>query len=308
MSFASGIKSELLRIENKKDCCCRGELCGILCFSGTLIKKDGQVCLEILTENAASLRRGFMLLKQCFGVSATVFSNRSRPGGGKTYGILVQGEETVAPILEELGIRDGARFYRHVPMELLTESCCKRAFLRGAFLGGGSITNPEKEYHFEFSMDNETMARELCAVFADFDLTPRVVLRKTSYVVYFKNSEEIGDVLNIIGAHKAYMEFMNIRILKETRNNVNRKVNCETANMDKTIEAAGTQIQAIKKLQKAGKFATLSPALAETGEARLAAPEASMAELGKLLGVSKSGINHRMRKLLEIADQMKETD
>lgn len=306
MSFASGIKSELLRIENKKACCALAELCGILCFGGTREPKDGEICLRILTENAASARRCFLLFKQCFGIVATVLKNRSRLGGN-AYGITVCGAENVNRVLEGLLIFDKEKIYRHIPEKLVKESCCMRAFLRGAFLGGGSVTNPEKEYHLEFSMQSKTLAEELSALFENFDLAARIVLRKTSYVVYFKNSEEIGDVLNIIGATRAYMELMNIRILKETRNNVNRKVNCETANMDKAIEAAMVQIQAIKKLQKSGKLETLPPTLVETGLARLGAPDASMAELGKALGISKSGINHRMRKLMEIATNENKT-
>ncbi len=306
MSFASGIKSELLRIENKKECCTAAEISGIICFGGTVYTEGDVQCLKISTENTATARRCFSLMKQFFGLSGTILKNHSRAGGGNAYGITVCDTASVQRILKDTAQENGENgMLRRIPKAYFEDVCCRRAFLRGAFLGGGSITNPEREYHLEFSTPSTQLASDLEAVFSEFDITARTVKRKTSYVVYFKNSEEIGDVLNIIGAHKSYMELMNVRIMKETRNRVNRKVNCENANMDKAIDAAMQQVKAITKLQNSGRFESLLPALQETAMARLASPEATMTELGNMLGVSKSGINHRMRRLMEIAEKIK---
>ncbi|MDD6308190.1 MAG: DNA-binding protein WhiA [Clostridia bacterium] len=305
MSFATGIKSELLRIENKKSCCARAELCGILCYSGFVTESPARKSLKIATENAASARRFFSLLKSCFGIAGTLFTNHSR-GGGNAYGILVDSGAHIDTILEGLSLGSAAEgIHYRIPANIFEKTCCARAFLRGAFLGGGSITNPEKEYHLEFSSTKEALAADMVKLFAIFDLAARVVQRKTSFVTYFKSSSEIGDVLNIIGARTSYMDLMNVCIMKETRNNVNRKVNCETANMDKTINAAMEQIRAIHRLQKSGRFESLPLHLQETGLARLSAPEASMTELGQMMKVSKSGINHRMRRLMQMAEDRK---
>ena len=309
MSFASGIKSELLRIDNKKECCTAAEISGIMCFGGTIYKEAETLCLKISTENTATARRCFSLMKQFFGLSGTLSQNHSRAGGGNAYGITVCGTEEVCRVLEATGQRgEGDTLLRRVPQAYFESACCRRAFLRGAFLGGGSVTNPEKEYHLEYSTPSPALAADVEALFAEFDIGAKTVQRKTSYVVYFKNSEEIGDILNIIGAHKSYMELMNVRILKETRNRVNRKINCETANMDKAIDAAMEQIRAITCLEKSGRLETLLPALQETARARTENPEATMTELGNMLGVSKSGINHRMRRLMEMAEKCSQKD
>ncbi|MBE7064011.1 MAG: DNA-binding protein WhiA [Ruminococcaceae bacterium] len=301
MSFASEIKSELLRIETKKKCCARAELCGLVCFGGAVLP-GGK--LRISTENAATARRGFSLVKDCFGISGEITTNNSRAGkGGNAYAIHIDAPGDALQILSGLGLLERHTVAFRVQSGLLDSSCCRRAFLRGAFLGGGSVTNPEKEYHLEFTTPRAGLAADTVALFADFGLTARVVQRKASQVIYFKNSTEIGDVLNIIGAHTAYMELMNVRILKETRNQVNRRVNCETANLDKAVDAAQSQVAAIRHLQKKGKLEGLSPALRETAELRLAYPEAPLSELGEMLHISKSGINHRMRKLMALAKE-----
>lgn len=299
MSFASEIKSELLRTETKKMCCSRAELCGLMCFGGTVLP-GGK--LRISTENNAAARRCFSLIKDCFGISGEIITNHSRAGkGGNAYAILIESPQDTYRILSGLSLIDKKTVSFSIREDALENPCCHRAFLRGAFLGGGSVANPEKEYHLEFTTPRQPLAEDTVRLFAEFGLSARIVRRKTSYVVYFKSSEEIGDVLNIIGAHTAYMELMNVRILKETRNQVNRRVNCETANLDKAVDAAQAQVRAIRQLQKTGRFESLPPQLRETAEMRLAFPEAPLSELGNLLGVSKSGINHRMRRLMELA-------
>ncbi len=300
MSFASEIKSELLRIETKTDCCIRAELCGLMCFGGALLP-GGK--LRISTENAATARRGFSLIKDCFDISGEILTNHSRAGkGGNAYAISIDNSAEALRVLAGLSLLEKNAVSFRIREDILQNPCCHRAFLRGAFLGGGSVANPEKEYHLEFTTPRPALAEDTVRLFGEFGLTARVVQRKTNRVVYFKSSEEIGDVLNIIGAHTAYMELMNVRILKETRNQVNRRVNCETANLDKAVDAAQMQVAAIRRLQKSGRLASLSPGLREAAEMRLAYPEAPLSELGTLLHISKSGINHRMRKLMALAE------
>lgn len=303
MSFASEIKSELLRMESKKACCEKAELCGLMCYAGTVLS-GGKI--KITTENAATARRGFTLIKDCFGITGEIVTNHGRQGkGGNAYSILVETPGEALGMLSGLFLMDRHAVSFRIREEILPSPCCLRAFLRGAFLGGGSVANPEKEYHLELTTPRPLLAEDTVRLFESFGLGAKIVQRKTSHVVYFKSSEEIGDVLNIIGAHSAYMELMNVKILKETRNQVNRRVNCETANLDKAVDAAQLQVQAIRRLEKAGRLSSLSPSLQETARARLDFPEAPLSELGQMLKISKSGINHRMRKLVALSE-MKE--
>lgn len=302
MSFASEIKSELLRTEDKKTCCTKAELCGLICFAGAILP-GGK--LRISTENAATARRGFSLIKELFGIKSEILTNHSHKGkGGNAYAICVDTPRETLQILSGLSLMEAKTVSFRVREEIVSDPCCMRAFLRGAFLGGGSVANPEKEYHLEFTTPRLPLAEDTVRLFTSFGLTARIVRRKTSYVVYFKSSEEIGDVLNIIGAAYAYMELMNVKILKEKRNQVNRRVNCESANLDKTVDAAQTQKQAIYRLQKKGRFAAMPPQLRETAEMRLAFPEAPLSEIASLLGVSKSCINHRMRRIVELSEKV----
>ena len=300
MSFASEIKSELLRIDTKKECCIRAELCGLICFGGTVLP-GGRV--RIATENAATARRGFSLIRDCFGISGEIITNHSRAArGANAYAIAVDSAADGFRILSGLSLLEGHTVSFRIREEMLENPCCHRAFLRGAFLGGGSVANPEKEYHLELTTPRPLLAEDTVRLFAEFGLGARMVQRRASRVVYFKSSEEIGDVLNIIGAHTAYMELMNVRILKERRNQVNRRVNCETANLDKAVDAAQAQVAAIRHLKRSGRLSSLSQGLRDAAEMRLLFPEAPLAELGKMLNISKSGINHRMRKLMELAE------
>ncbi len=308
MSFASDIKNELLRAENKTECCAIAELCGIICYAGSISYTDDEMELRIATESAAAARRCFALLKRVFGIAGDVNFARGRSGrGGNAYHILVTGEDTVNIVLYGLYLYD-ERYLGHISFRVnpvVEESaCCKKAFIRGAFLGGGSITNPEKAYHLEFITHHLNLSRDMERLLESFGTTPKTVLRKSNYVTYFKSGDEIGDVLSIIGAHKSLLEFMNIRIMKETRNYVNRKVNCETANLDKTLDAAFLQVSAIKKIKKAGKFEALPQTLKEPALLRLRYKDASLKEIGNMLGLTKSGVNHRFRKIIEISEKL----
>lgn len=300
MSFASGIKSELLRIENKHDCCAAAELCGIMSYGVTIAMKDKDA-FRITTENAASARRCFALLKRLFGISGLILSSKGHGGKGKnSYSIVLSDKDET--ILKTLGFKKtGNKITFSVNEKIEKNGCCRRAFIRGAFLGGGSATNPEKEYHLEVATHEKKLSEDFTRLLEYYGIEAKTVIRKSSYVTYFKSSDEISDVLSVIGAHNSLMELMNIKILKETRNNVNRVVNCENANMDKTLDAAFIQIDAINRLKKTGRFERLPEGLKELSKLRLLYPDASLGELGSMMRITKSGVNHRFRKIVEIA-------
>jgi len=190
---------------------------------------------------------------------------------------------------------------------LVKSSCCKRAFLRGAYLAAGSMSDPNKSYHVEIVCPSEVQANQIMKMLQDFGLDAKTVLRKKYYVVYMKEGENIADFLNIIEAHKALMEFENLRILKEMRNSVNRRVNCETANITKTVTAATRQIEDIEYIRDHYGLRNLPENLRQIAEIRLEYPDAPLKELGSYLDppVGKSGVNHRLRKISELADKIR---
>ena len=190
---------------------------------------------------------------------------------------------------------------------LVQNPCCMRAFLRGSFLAGGSVSDPQKTYHFEISCSSNEKALQLLQLMAQFNIEGKIIVRKKHYIVYIKEGAQIVDMLNVMGAHNSLMEMENIRILKEMRNSVNRRVNCETANINKTVSAAVKQVEDITLIRDSIGFSQLSDGLKEIAYLRLEYPEATLVELGKMLSepVGKSGVNHRLRKLGMIADELR---
>jgi DNA-binding protein WhiA len=213
-------------------------------------------------------------------------------------------------ILQQLKIAEfGVQYREDIDPELITKGCCKRAYLRGAFLAAGSVNDPESNsYHLEMSVGRKNMARSLLGLMNAFDLHAKLIERKKEYVVYVKEGDKIVEFLNVIGAHQALLRFEDVRILKGMRNQVNRLVNCETANLNKTIHAAVRQIENIRLVEQIIGLENLPPHLKEVAELRLKHPEINLKELGTLLSgsVSKSGVNHRLRKLDQIAENIKE--
>ena len=191
---------------------------------------------------------------------------------------------------------------------VVQNSCCKRAFLRGAFLAAGSISDPAKTYHFEIAVATNAKAKQLQAIFKVFDIDVKIILRKKYYVVYIKEGSQIVEALNVMEAHIALMNFENVRIVKEMRNSINRQVNCETANINKTVVASSKQLEDILYIQNQTGLGKLTEGLEEIARLRLEYPEASLKELGQLLDppIGKSGVNHRLRKISIIADHIRE--
>ena len=286
MSFSGDVKEELAGLLGGAEHCRRAELAAMMSLSGQYGRdSEGLYTIGFQMENEIVLRKCFTLLEKTYNIE-------------KNVGIT---EEEMQKFCQSFGDLQGP-----VDSRLVQKSCCRRAFLRGAFLCVGSISDPEKGYHLEFVCTEESKARQLQQLIQEFDIEARIVIRKKYHVVYIKEGAGIVDLLNVMGAHVSLMNLENLRILKEMRNSINRRVNCETANITKTVNAASRQIEDILYLRDHYGFQKLPPALRRMAEIRLEYPDAPLKELGQYLEppVGKSGVNHRLRKLSELARQV----
>ena len=283
----------------------------LLFFLGMLAV--GGVYMKIHTENLTVAQKAYILLRKTFHakIETTVRSHNPQAGTG-SFSVFVFRKNDVINILKAVKIIDEQK--KHwgnflcVHHMVVQNTCCKRAFLRGVFMAAGSVTNPEKAYHLELAVLSEELAGQIREIISSFMIDAKIARRKKYYVVYIKESSQIVDFLNVTGAHIALMNFENVRIVKEVRNSVNRQVNCETANISKTVNAAARQIEDIKFIQCNMGFGKLTDGLREMAELRLDYPESPLQELGSMLSkpIGKSGVNHRLRKLSDIAKQMRE--
>ena len=314
MSFSSKVKEELSKECNSPRHCCIAETAAIISMCGKVIfdEKD-QVRIEIHTENVTVARKYFTLLKKTYNIDTDVsIRHSSSLNKNRSYILSVNDDETARKILmtcrlmkpfgvieEDFSISDSL---------IIQRECCKRAFIRGAFLAAGSVSDPVKTYHFEIVCLSEAKAKQLQMIMETFNINARVIKRRKYFVVYVKDSSQVVDLLNIMGAYNALMDMENVRIVKDMRNNVNRKVNCETANINKTVSAAVKQIEDIRFIQMSSAFDELPESLQEMAELRVRYPEATLAELGQLLDtpVGKSGVNHRLKKISLFADELRE--
>lgn len=304
MSFSVDVKSELVGLIDAKRHCQLAELAAILSAEARFEIRQGKSALVFQSENAFLSQKYQALLQRVFLIEAAEAADQL------SHIIRLEQSEQLRNMLMALKIMDVTGHIVHPNLDadglLLQQSCCKRAFIRGAFLAYGSISNPEKSYHFEIVCVSEDKAKILQKLLCDFDLDAKIVQRKKHFVVYLKEGAQIVDVLNIMGAHIALMNLENLRIVKEMRNSVNRKVNCETANINKIVNASVRQIEAIKYIQAQNGWDELPENLQEMARVRLEYPDASLLELGELCepAVGKSGVNHRLRKLCELAEKM----
>ena len=312
MSFSGMVKEELFRQIGSARHCKMAELAAILCSCGKMECFSGDSKLKIQTENEAVARKCFTLLQKTFNIEREVsVRENSHLKRVKVYVIEISDPEEIQVIFQALrlvadSVGHGALML--ADMLLVQQNCCKRAFIRGAFLASGSISDPEKGYHFEIVCPDVRKAEQLQVVIRSFSVDAKIVQRKKSYVVYVKEGAQIVDMLAVMEANVALMDLENIRILKEMRNSVNRKVNCETANINKTVNAAVKQIEDIRLIQQRMGFEQLNEGLAQIAELRMQYPEATLKELGMMLSpqVGKSGVNHRLRKLSAMADELRE--
>ena len=314
MSFSSDVKEELSRQCSTARHCQMAELAAIISMCGdVLISGTDRYSVKIHTENVAVARKCFTLLKKGFNIEAEIVIRRNRYlKKSNVYLITVFSHEDSIRLLKAMRFlkADGTVDEEIVLVSHLVvqRNCCKRAFLRGAFLAAGSISAPEKFYHLEIVCDREAKAQQLQQIMTVLGIESKIVSRKKHYVVYIKEGSQIVDFLALTEANVSLMNLENIRILKEMRNNVNRKVNCEAANINKTVSAAVKQIEDIHYIQEQIGLDHLPEGLEEIAALRLEYPEATLKELGMMLTpcVGKSGVNHRLRKISDIAGKLKE--
>ncbi len=305
MSFTATIKKELTRLDSKP-CCKKAELSALVRMNGVVHIQKRTFMVDIVTENPSTARYIFSLIKKLYQVQPEVLV-RKKVRLKKNNVYLIRLASKANQILEDLCImkKDSWERIEGISPEFLKRSCCRRAYLRGAFLAAGSVNNPDSaSYHLEIVSTYNDHSQSLCQLMNEYYLHAKVIERKKGFVTYIKEGDKIGEFLNIIGAHPSLLKFENVRIMKDMRNSVNRLVNCETANLNKTIQAAMRQIENIKRIDEEIGLDYLPQKLREVAETRLKYPEANLAELGQLLPggkVSKSAVNHRLRKLEEIA-------
>ncbi|WP_411344656.1 DNA-binding protein WhiA [Paenibacillus sp. WLX1005] len=307
MSFAAQTKKELTMVE-ADDCCEYAELSALIRMNGSVQVSNKKIILDISTENAAIARRIYSLIKKHFAVHTELLV-RKKMRLKKNNVYIVRIPAGVQEILSRLKIvSEGFMFTPGINKEMVRKNCCKRAYLRGAFMAGGSVNNPEgSSYHLEIASMYEEQCQALVDLANEFQLNARCIERKKGFILYIKEGEKIIEFLSIIGAHQALFKFEDVRIMRDMRNSVNRIVNCETANLNKTIGAAVRQIDNIRLLQRHLGLEQLPDKLREVAEIRLAHPDMNLKEVGEMLkgGVSKSGVNHRLRKIDELADKVR---
>ncbi|MDN4594338.1 DNA-binding protein WhiA [Polycladomyces subterraneus] len=308
MSFTSATKKELTRIESDT-CCRRAELSALARMNGVMQIARQRIVLDITTENAAIARRTYALIKDLYQLQAEVLV-RKKVRLKKNNVYLVRLSVRAKEILRDLRILgEGFERVKGIAPDLIEKNCCKRAYLRGAFLAGGSVNNPDSgSYHLEIISTYHDHSEALCRLMNRFRLHAKIIERKKGFVVYIKEGDKIGELLNIIGAHQSLLRFEDVRIMKDMRNSVNRLVNCETANLNKTIQAAMRQIDNIQLIDREIGLDNLPHRLREIAEVRLQHPDITLTELGQMLPggkVSKSAVNHRLRKLDEIAERLR---
>jgi len=293
MSFSSEIKDELVLNYAKARHCDLAELSALVRMSGAggyFEEKKGTCILHFQTENLAVARKCFTLIEKTFNIRTDILIRRNSVTGSVSYFLRCEGIELLA-----------------AKNAIVQSSCCKRAYIRGAFIASGSMSEPSKSYHLEIVCSTEMRAVFVRDMINSFGLDAKIVQRKKTFVVYLKEGSQIVDVLNIMEAHNALMALENVRILKEMRNSVNRQVNCETANINKTVSAAVKQIEDITYIRDTIGLDHLPEGLKDVALTRLAHPDVPLKELGGLLDVpvGKSGVNHRLRKLSEMAEKLR---
>lgn len=298
MSFAAQAKSELCRAALSRKCCAQAEAYGVLLFCNLFAAGE----IRVMTENDALCARLPQLFKKAFKLE---FDRLPGPGstGKRTYAVTAP--EKLAAIREVYGMEGAGTVAHHINFAVLEENCCRLAFLRGAFLAGGSVTDPEKSYHLELATSHYNVSREALALMQECGFHPKQATRKSNYITYFKRSEDIEDFLTGIGAPIAAMEIMNAKVEKTLRGSVNRRVNCDAANLDKAVEAAQSQLEAIRALEQSGVLDALPDKLQEAARLRLSHPEDTLVQLAQQCDppITKSALNHRLRKLVELGQR-----
>ena len=297
MSFSSDVKAELCRLPIHKTCCAVAEAYGVLMFCNTCSTGG----IRIVTESRDFAMRLPRLFRKAFDVE---FDQNPEGESGKLV-FLLESKEKLRQIFHTFGLEAERTVTLHVNLGVLEEECCRISFLRGAFLAGGSVTDPEKRYHLELATSHLKVSREVYSLMLEQSFSSKETQRTGNYILYFKQSDYIEDFLTTIGAPVCAMRIMEAKVEKDLRNDVNRRVNCETANLTKVVDAAQEQLAAIRRLEASGAYRELPDKLRKTAELRKAYPEATLTELAQMQDppLTKSAINHRMRKIMELSKE-----
>lgn len=312
MSFSGSVKEELLGCIDNARHCRIAEVAAVLAFDGEIVRlPSGGIDLRVSSENESLVRKYFTLLEKTFTMRNSVSIDDRITKKNNRFVVELEEPESTVKILQAVKLLGNDRTPQVsdalVNQMVVQRNCCRRAFIRGAFLCAGSISDPEKFYHFEIVCGSKAKAVQLMELIQSFEVDAKIVQRKKYYVVYVKEGAQIVELLGIMGASVSLMNLENVRILKDMRNTVNRKVNCETANINKTVNAAVKQVEDILYIRDTAGLDSLPENLEETALLRLEYPQASLKELGALLStpVGKSGINHRLRKICSIANELR---
>ena len=312
MAYTADVKSELMQSPVLKDCCAGAELTALLLLSGSIsLCGLGRYRLTFGSENAAVVRYCFTQLKRAFALAPEIRAVRSNQRGEHIrYQLQLEGEEA-AGLLDRLGLLDPKQLLgiRMRPgRAILSRECCRKAYLRGAFLACGWISQPEKAYHFEFAAPDEEQAKTLQELIARWDVQARISARKSQQIVYVKKSEDVETLLGVLGASSALLTFENVRIMKSLRNDLNRQMICDDFNTDKTVRAAAQQLDDIAVIEKYLGRGKLPASLRQAAEARIASPDATLSQLGELMDppAAKSAVNKRIRRLGELAQKLRD--
>jgi DNA-binding protein WhiA len=296
-SFSWQVKSEICKTFSTQRCCALAECYGILLFCNTFSAEQ----IRIITEHPDFAQRIPKLFKRAFGLEFDEYP-LEEPENGK-YVFRLLDREKIRTVFTAFGLSAKENVTLHLNRGVLEDDCCYYAFIRGALLAGGSVIDPEKRYHLELSTTHRKICSETYSVLLDMGFLPKEITHNGAYVLYFKQSNQIEDFLTAVDAPICAMKIMEAKIEKQMRNQVNRLCNCDDANTDKVVEAAQKQIAAIESLQESGRFETMPVKLQEVAMLRLQEPEATLLELAGRLSLTKSAINHRMRKIMELSKQ-----
>lgn len=299
MSFSYEAKLELCKLPVQKLCCARAEAYGILLYCNTFHSRE----VRIITENPEFAARLPRLFHRAFSLQ---FDRLPEPEQEGKLIFQIHDEKKLHRIIDLLGYDPNQNLVLHVNFAMLEEECCRASFLRGVFLAGGSATDPLKRYHLELATSHLQVSRELAALLQECGFVPKSVVRNSYHVTYFKQSEHIEDFLTLIGAPVAAMAVMSAKVEKDLRNSINRRLNCDNANLDKAVDAAQEQLEAIRALTSAGLMAQLPDKLQQTAALRLEYPELALSELAEEFDppITKSCLNHRLRKLMSLAQEL----
>lgn len=304
LGFSERTKNELARVMPKTRCCRVAELSAYYDLNGFLMGKSGSF-LDITHSSPLVARKVLNLIRSIYqNLPTQVLVQKARIRKNQVCAVRVLGKVHAQLVYNSFLQQE----YMGEEIKILANRCCRRAYVRGSFLSHGSVTNPERTYHLEIFTDKTEIAYRVLATINSLDLTGGITTRKGNQLVYFKDGEKIATLLNLMGAHNGLLEFENIRVMKDMRNQVNRLVNCETANVDKTVQAAMSQIANIELIMEYQDLEMLPPRLFQIAQLRLDNPYASLKELGEMVSppISKSGVNHRMRQLDQLGKELVE--